>query len=114
MHTRYDKNREADENIKSDFIGYEGVDKDLLKEVIANQYTQADICEIIEKALLLNDTVTNDSLKYSLQELKDSKDAIKKCNFKGEDPRNGYGEDMNVPTLNRTIEQDARRYANRA
>jgi hypothetical protein len=93
MTARYSKNQKKDEALVDDFPSLDFLDQDLLKSIIAEGYTHADICEIIEKAILLSDNICNDTLTDSLNELKESKEAIKKCDFKGEDPRNNEYED---------------------
>lgn len=85
MHTRYEKNKSK--GISGDFPEFKEIDESIFKDIVANQYTQADICEIVEKVLLLEDTVTEGALRHSLTELKNSKDAIKLCDFGGDDPR---------------------------
>lgn len=93
MKCRYDKNRRKDTEIQEDFISFDAIDKDLLNAVLAGGYTQADVCEIVEKALLLDNEVTNQVLKESFSYLKQSKEALKKCNFGGDDPYKNYGVD---------------------
>lgn len=87
---RFDKNRAVEDNIKGDFPPFEEVDESILKDIIAQRFTQADICEIVEKALLVEDSITNDSLRESVLSLMGSKRAIKACNFHEDNP---YGDD---------------------
>ena len=115
MRMRFMKNKKNDENIRGDFLPLGEIDRKILDEIVKAQYTQADICEVIEKALLLEDAITNDTLRESLKKLKDSKEAIKACNFKGEDPR---GDLDNRPTEDRAVGRSVNptevlRYANR-
>jgi len=93
MTARYSKNQKKDAALTDEFPSLEFIDSDILKSIIAEGYTHADICEIIEKAVLLSDNISNETLADSLSELKESKEAIKKCDFKGEDPRNSEYED---------------------
>ena len=62
------------------------IDKDLLKIIVDRQYTQADICEIIEKSLLMSNKIDNQLLRSSVCDLEESKKALRECNFGGDDP----------------------------
>ena len=87
MKTRYDKNKDKDPAIKTEFFEFKEMDKQLLQEIIQNKFTQADICEIIEKALLLSSEITIEDIWQGLKDLESSKQAIASCNFSGKDPR---------------------------
>ncbi|MEM4261079.1 MAG: ATP-binding protein, partial [Candidatus Woesearchaeota archaeon] len=65
-------------------IYMENINKNLLQSIIDNKFTQADICEIIEKILINDKEFNNESLKYSISELMASKEAIKNCSFNKE------------------------------
>jgi hypothetical protein len=84
MKTRYNKSRSD----STEFLGIEEIGTDILESIVSSGYTQADICEIIEKALLMDDRVTVETVRDSLCQLGLSKQAIQQCNFKGDDPRN--------------------------
>jgi SpoVK/Ycf46/Vps4 family AAA+-type ATPase len=116
MRTRYEKNKINDSSIHGDFLRIDEIGDGVLKEVIDSRYTQADICEIIEKALLMEDTITAGSIKKSLIELKNSKDAIRECNFRGDDPRstceNAPPPSVGMPSAQHT-ELEMKKYANR-
>jgi len=86
MKCRYLKNKNSDTEIIKDFITFGDIDKALMGEVLSRKYTQADICEIIEKALLLDNFVTNASLINSTKNLEESKQALRECSFGGSDP----------------------------
>jgi hypothetical protein len=83
---RYDKNRKNDPDITEDFIPFKDTDKQLLKDIILKRFTQADVCELVEKSLLMDSTVTNDTIKNSILSLEESKRALRECNFGGTDP----------------------------
>lgn len=83
MKTRYNKSRSD----STEFLSVEEVGSDILESIVSSGYTQADICEIIEKALLMDDCVTVETIRDSLGQLGSSKQAIQQCNFKGDDPR---------------------------
>lgn len=91
MKTRYEKNKEKDSLIEQDFFRYEDMDRILLSDIIANKFTHADICEIVEKALLIEYDLTLDTLRTGYQALSASKKAIASCNFSGQDPRSVIG-----------------------
>jgi ATPase family associated with various cellular activities (AAA) len=78
MKCRYFKNTQID-----NFILLKNIDKKIFKKIIKMNFTQADICEIIEKALLLKNEINNDSLNESIKCLEMSKQAIKDCAFSG-------------------------------
>ena len=86
MSCRFMKNKMTDPDIKGDFIPYDDIDKDLLKIIVDRQYTQADICEIIEKSLLMSNKIDNQLLRSSVCDLEESKKALRECNFGGDDP----------------------------
>jgi hypothetical protein len=86
MKCRYDKNKRVDTEITKEFMAVKKIKKDILENILHRRYTQADICEIIEKALLTDNTITNDTLELSLKSLEESKRALKECNFGGSDP----------------------------
>jgi len=83
MKTRYNKSRSG----STEFLSIDEVGIDILESIVSSGYTQADICEIIEKALLMEDVITVDTIRDSLNQLGSSKQAIQQCNFKGDDPR---------------------------
>jgi SpoVK/Ycf46/Vps4 family AAA+-type ATPase len=93
MQTRYLKNIGEDSGNKK-FMPIEDIDESLMDQILSMEYTQADICEIIEKALLLSDDIANETLLKSLKELEESKRAIERCNFKGQDPT--LGKDLEI------------------
>lgn len=66
-------------NTNKDFIPSKSIDYKIFKKIVKMKYTQADICEIIEKALLLNDEINNNTLNESLKFLEMSKQAIVDC-----------------------------------
>jgi hypothetical protein len=68
------------------FIGYEKINQDLLTNIYKVESTQADICEVMEKALLISVDLTNDILSKAFENLKKSKQAIKDCNFRDLEP----------------------------
>jgi len=83
MRTRYNKSKSD----STEFLSVEEIGADILESIVSSGYTQADICEIIEKALLMEDSITVDTIRDSLGQLGSSKQAIQQCNFKGDDPR---------------------------
>lgn len=107
MQTRYLKNLGEDTGRK-EFMPIEDVDESLMAQILSKEYTQADICEIIEKALLLSDDITNETLLKSLKELEESKRAIERCNFRGQDPTlamsdDGPSDGKSVGKINRPL-----------
>jgi len=83
MKTRYNKSRSS----SVEFLSVEEIGADILESIVSSGYTQADICEIIEKALLMEDSITVGTIRDSLSQLGSSKQAIRQCDFKGDDPR---------------------------
>ena len=83
MKTRYNKSRSS----SIEFLSIEDIGTDILESIVSSRYTQADICEIIEKALLMEDSITVGTIRDSLSQLGSSKQAIRQCDFKGDDPR---------------------------
>jgi hypothetical protein len=80
---RYDKNRKSAPEIVEDFIPYKEISKQLLNEIVEKKFTQADVCEIIEKSLLMDNRVTNNTIEDSIKSLEESKRALRECNFGG-------------------------------
>ncbi|MBD3260323.1 MAG: AAA family ATPase [Candidatus Altiarchaeales archaeon] len=83
---RFEKNKAEEDNIQGDFPSFEEIDKAIFEDIISQRFTQADICEIIEKSLLMGDSITNKILQESVVSLKKSKEAIKACNFHEDSP----------------------------
>lgn len=109
LKTKYTKEACTNNEVPKDFISYDDIDKELLDDVIKYKMTQADICEIIEKALYISYTITNDILKESLSYLINSKKAIAECNFKDHSPNEPinevtcYGFDVPAPNNSRPV-----------
>lgn len=79
---------------KTPFMTMQEIQPVLFDAIMKSHFTQADICEIIEKGLLLSDIIDNDVLMESTRDLVASKEAIRKCNFSSKNP---YG-DQGCPT----------------
>ena len=77
------------------FVNFEE-HQNLFKDVIDSSFTQADICEIVEKSSLMSEdgNITYNLLQKGCDCLKKSKDAIKLCCFKGENPNNLSGPEL--------------------
>jgi hypothetical protein len=118
MKCRYDKNKKVDPDITKKFMSFGEINHVFLQDVIDKKFTQADVCEIIEKALLIDNVITNETFNESLKSLEESKRALKECNFGGGDPfkytkdeedevelEYGYGQasSQHVYPANRTI-----------
>lgn len=86
MKCRYDKNKKVDPEITKKFMSFKDIEKGLLEEVVRKKFTQADVCEIVEKSLLLENVVTNKTIRESILSLEESKRALRECNFNGGDP----------------------------
>jgi len=86
MAERYRRNKETEEYIKGNFLKWDQVSSEIFKSIIDQKFTQADICEVVEKALLINPKIDNDTLGMSVRSLIASKKAIKECNFHDTDP----------------------------
>jgi hypothetical protein len=86
MEARFWKIAETDTSIKKGFPPLSDMDPDLFEAIIDHKMTQADVCELVEKAVLLKDEVTNESLEEAVKALLDSKEAIKICDFGGNSP----------------------------
>lgn len=78
---------------QKEFMPIESIDVKLMNRIIENHFTQADICEIIEKLLINDMEINNNSLEFSIQELENSKKAIKACNFHNQNNNNTDEED---------------------
>lgn len=83
---RYYKNKIKDPEIKGEFITYKNINHEYLQNILDKKYTQADICEIVEKALLIDSEFTEETFKNSLESLENSKRALKECDFGGVAP----------------------------
>jgi len=82
------------------------IDRKLLLRIIKNKFTQADICEVINKMTLLSDKYSNKVLVESIKSLEDSKKAIDMCKFHNKEPddcRPEEGKTMEDTLLNRYI-----------
>lgn len=86
MKCRYEKNRKTDPEITEPFLSINEIDKKCFDTILLRKFTQADICEIIEKSLLIENHITNENLVISIKNLEESKLALKECNFGGHDP----------------------------
>lgn len=86
MQARFEKVISKDEGVKKEFPAKSNIDPVIFETIIGNAMTQADVCEMVEKAVLLKDEVNSESLIEALKSLLGSKYAIKACNFGGGDP----------------------------
>jgi len=86
MEARFEKIADSDPAVKKQFPELAEIDPEVFKAIIDRKLTQADVCEIVEKAVLLKDEVTDASLHEAVKALQDSKEAIKQCNFGGNSP----------------------------
>lgn len=87
MQCRFRKNKARESNVEiPKFISFEKINKDYLNEILSKKYTQADVCEVIEKSLLISDDFTNETFRESLESLERSKKALRECDFGGNDP----------------------------
>lgn len=86
MEARFGKIAETDPKIKKGFPSLADMDPALFESIIKTKMTQADVCELVEKAVLLKDEVTNESLGEAVKALLASKEAIKLCDFGGNSP----------------------------
>lgn len=93
MKCRYNKNKKVDPEITKDFMSFEEINHIFLSDIIDKKFTQADICEIIEKALLLDNSISNETFNESIKSLEESKRALRECNFGGGDPFNYTDDD---------------------
>ncbi len=80
---RYYKNKSKDTEITEEFITYDNINHQYLQNILDKKYTQADICELIEKSLLIDNTFTEETFRISLESLESSKRALKECDFGG-------------------------------
>ena len=83
---RYYKNKLTDPEIVGEFLSIDQINPKYLQEILNKKYTQADICELIEKSLLIDDTFTEESLRQSISSLDKSKLAIREYAFSGDTP----------------------------
>ena len=78
------------------------IDRKLLLRVTKNKFTQADICEIINKMALLSDKFSNKVLMESLKSLEESKKAIDMCKFhNNKEPADG---EVPMPTTEGSLQ----------
>lgn len=82
MKTSYQKRKLT----TAEFLSFEEVGSQILQRVVDNGFTQADICELVEKALLIEDIITKETLLKSVESLEESKKAIEACNFSSKNP----------------------------
>lgn len=90
MSIHYDKISLSSDYLTSLLPKMHDIDAKIFEEIKEGRYTQADICEIIDKALLIEDQINNGTIHRSFENLKKSKRAIKDCNFKKSEPVHGY------------------------
>ena len=83
---RYNKNKSKEPEIVEEFVPFNKINQNYLQEILSNKYTQADICELIEKALLIDNNFTEETFRSSMDSLGSSKIAIKECDFGGGTP----------------------------
>lgn len=57
-----------------------------LQRMIDNKFSYADICEVIEKLIINDDVLTNQSIDQSVTHVLNTKRSIQKCNFHNQDP----------------------------
>lgn len=86
LRCRYLKNQIKDPEIKDEFIHRDDINQKYIQEILDKEYTQADICELVEKSLLIGNVFTNETLRESMDSLDSSKLALKKCDFGGDTP----------------------------
>ena len=86
LEARFQKLIESDSSVKKEFPKLEEIDPKIFETIIGSNMTQADICEIAEKAVLLRDEVSDSSLHEAVAALLASKKAIKVCDFGGKSP----------------------------
>lgn len=91
MQARFGKLTSGDPSICPEFPGLDSLDESIFDAVLGNSMTQADICELVEKAVLVEDAVTNGSLHISIESILMSKRAIQVCNFGGNNPYEASG-----------------------
>lgn len=84
---RYYKNQTKDPEIKEEFMSHEDINPKYIQEILDKEYTQADVCELVEKSLLISNGFTNETLRESMNSLNSSKIALKKCDFGGVTPK---------------------------
>jgi len=91
LKTQYNKRAANGEYLKGKpFININVINEKLLEQIHKKGYAQADICEIVEKALLIEQGISNESLYKSFLNLGKSKEAIRACNFKDLEPSREY------------------------
>jgi len=91
LKTQYNKRAANGEYLKGKpFININVINEELLEQIHKKGYAQADICEIVEKALLIEQGISNESLYKSFLNLGKSKEAIRACNFKDLEPSREY------------------------
>lgn len=86
LRCRYYKNKDKEDGVIPEFMAEEDIKEEYLEEILKKKYTQADICELIEKSLLISDEFTNETLRVSINSLENSKKALRICDFGGSDP----------------------------
>ncbi len=103
MRVKYDKEKDKFEEEATFFPMFDEIDASLYEEIAKRKYTQADIVEVVEKAMLFGAVVSNDTLKLGLETLNGTKDAIRECNFNNEDPSHVVPVDgLNEPCQEKT------------
>ncbi len=71
MNVRYKREMKKDLPIKN-------INKNIYKTIIKNRFTQSDICEVIDNLIIMDINIDNENLMKSVQELLNSKAALKK------------------------------------
>jgi len=85
MHHKYGKILKEG-YVTKEFFQNGDMDEELLKQILEKRYTQADICEIVEKAVYIDQDLALDNMWEAVKELEESKKALKECNFNDTDP----------------------------
>jgi hypothetical protein len=94
LEAQYKKRASSGDYLKGKpFIKFEDINPEILDTIHTCGYTQADICEILDKSLLIDTEISNENLLRSLSSLSNSKKAIQKFNFKDLDPNSGGGDE---------------------
>lgn len=86
MSLRFKRIKSEEPDITIGFPAKNEINEDIFTEIRKNNFTQADICEVIEKSIYISDDVNNNALIESIEELKNTKEAIKKYNFNKSNP----------------------------
>jgi len=60
---------------------FDDIKNSTIERILINRFSQADICEIVDKCILNNKSINNENMLWSIEQIELTKQAIKRCKF---------------------------------